>query len=122
MYLLLDECCAKALVTVALLRNHRVERTIAIGSLGRGAADEDIFAFARQHGAVVVTINRGDFIALARYGNDHPGVILLPSVPRPDLVALFELVLPVAEQVLGERTNAFVEIDAAQRISSFKLP
>jgi predicted nuclease of predicted toxin-antitoxin system len=122
MYLLIDECCAKRLAAVARARGHRVERSIEIKELGRGATDDAIFAYARHHGAIVVTINRADFIALGSCGNDHAGVILLPSLERAPLTAIFEEVLPVAERVFGLRANAFVEIDSTGRITSFSLP
>jgi len=122
MYLLLDECCSKALVPVAQAHGHRVERTIHISSLGRGAADDAIFAFARSQDAVLVTINRDDFVALARYGNGHPGVIVLPSVKRAELVALFERILPIAEAIFDAGGNKFVEIDSGGRVISFALP
>lgn len=79
MYLLLDECCGKALVAVAQEAGHVAQRTIEVTVLGPQAPDQDIFDFARRVGAVFVTVNRGDFIELAGRGRDHPGVILIPS-------------------------------------------
>jgi hypothetical protein len=65
MYLLLDECCGKALVGIAERAGHTAQRTVEVAMLGRQAPDLEIFEFARQVGAVFVTVNRGDFIALA---------------------------------------------------------
>jgi predicted nuclease of predicted toxin-antitoxin system len=122
MYLLIDECCGKALVTVAHRLGHTAQRTSNVRVLGRGAEDRTIFAFARRQGAVFVTINRTDYVALAAYGPPHPGVILLPSVAGRELARLFRIVLPVAERVIESGENMFVEIDARAGVTSFRLP
>ena len=93
-----------------------------MGELGYGADDRTIFDFARASGAVFVTINRTDYVALARYGPPHPGVIILPSVAGRELARLFRRVLPVAERVLDSGENMFVEIDTRGGITSFQLP
>jgi predicted nuclease of predicted toxin-antitoxin system len=122
MYLLLDECCAKSLVAVAEKLGHCVQRTIDVAALGRQAADTDIFAFACGADAIVVTINRGDFIALATRSTDHAGVIILPSVPVRPLAALFEAVLLAASSIFDAERNVFVEIDAEGAVACFRLP
>ena len=122
MYLLIDECCGKALVKAAEEFGHTAQRTREVVSLGPGAADRDIFEFARATGAVFVTINRADFVDLAAYGREHPGVIVLPSVLGQDLVRLFRMVLPSAERVTDANRSMFVEIDAAGHKQSFRLP
>jgi predicted nuclease of predicted toxin-antitoxin system len=75
MYLLIDECCGKALVSISHRLGHTAQRTREIGELGSGADDRRIFEFARRNGAVFVTINRTDYVALAAYGRPHPGAI-----------------------------------------------
>lgn len=122
MYLLLDECCGKALVEVAEKAGHTAQRTVEVAVLGRQAPDQDIFEFARRVGAVFVTVNRGDFIALAGQGCERPGVILIPSLPNAALRPLFEAVVRAAEPLFAATPNLFVEIDAAGAITSFKLP
>jgi predicted nuclease of predicted toxin-antitoxin system len=122
MYLLLDECCSKALVGVAERAGHTAQRTVQVAALGPQAADHDIFDFARSVGAVFVTVNRGDFIDLAARGRDHPGVILIPSLPQAGLRPLFEAVLRGAEPLFAATPNLFVEIDQAGVITSFELP
>jgi predicted nuclease of predicted toxin-antitoxin system len=122
MYLLIDECCGKALVTVAHRLGHTAQRTREVVELGEGADDRTIFNFARGNGAVFVTINRTDYIALARYGRPHPGVIILPAVAGRALARLFRRVLPIAERVIASGENMFVEIDARGGISSFRTP
>src|ERR1051326_8086042 len=122
MYLLIDECCGKALVSIAHRLGHTAQRTREVGKLGEGADDRTIFDFARASGAVFVTINRTDYVALAAYGPPHPGVIILPSVAGRELARLFWRVLLVAERLFESGENMFVEIDARQRITSFRLP
>jgi predicted nuclease of predicted toxin-antitoxin system len=80
MYLLIDECCGEALVSISHRLGHTAQRTREIGELGSGADDRRIFEFARRNGAVFVTINRTDYVTLAAYGRPHPGVIILPPV------------------------------------------
>lgn len=122
MYLLIDECCGKALVAVAHALGHTAQRTRHVAVLGQGAADRTIFEFARRHGAAFVTINRTDYVALAAYGRGHPGVIVLPSVAGRELARLFRIALPVAESVFQGSANMFVEIDIRRRVTSFRLP
>lgn len=122
MYLLIDECCGKALVAVAERLGHTAQRIQDVAALGRGCDDRIIFEFARKHGAVLVTIDRSDYASLANHGRNHPGVILLPSALGKDLARLFRSVLPVAERVFARERNTFVEIDARRRITSFRLP
>jgi predicted nuclease of predicted toxin-antitoxin system len=122
MYLLLDECCGKALVRVAAQAGHSAQRTVEVAVLGRQAPDRNIIDFARRAGAVFVTVNRGDFIHLAARGRDHPGVILIPSLPHAELRPLFEAVLVAAEPLFARTSNLFVEVDAKGVITSFQLP
>jgi predicted nuclease of predicted toxin-antitoxin system len=122
MYLLLDECCGKALVRVAEDAGHTAQRTVEVAVLGRGAPDNDIFDFARCQGAVLVTVNRGDFISLANLGRQHPGVILIPSLPAANLKPLFQAVMSAAEAIFAQGPNQFVEVDAHGVVSSFTLP
>jgi predicted nuclease of predicted toxin-antitoxin system len=122
MYLLLDECCGKSLIQVAAVAGHTAQRTVEVAVLGRGAPDNDIFDFARRQGAILVTVNRGDFISLAQLGRQHPGVILIPSLPAAELKPLFISVLAAAETLFAQRPNCFVEVDANGAITSFVLP
>ena len=122
MYLLIDECCGKALVGIAEELGHTAQRTQEIQVLGGGADDRAIFDFARAQSAVFVTVNGADFINLASRGRAHSGVILLPSVRGRHMARLFRTVLPVAAAVLGTTPNLFVEIDETGRIRSFQLP
>src|SRR6266852_7400608 len=109
MYLLIDECCSKSLVTVAEALGHTAQRIQDVSALGAGSADRTIFDFARTRGPVFVTINRTDFVAIASYAA-HPGVIVLPSVRGREIARLFKAVLPTAEELLRSEPNTFVEI------------
>ena len=122
MFLLLDECVARSLQATAEALGHTAQRSIDVASLGKGATDRDIFDFACCFGAVVVTINRTDFIALAARVRQRPGVILIPSLQIATLKPLFTAVLSAAQPLLSESDNLFVEIDAAGAITSFRAP
>jgi predicted nuclease of predicted toxin-antitoxin system len=121
MYLLLDECCGKALVRFAEALGHTAQRSVDVAALGRGATDDEVFAFARQGGAVVVTVNRADFIEIAA-GSSHPGVLLIPSLPNRKLRPLFELLLKTAEPLLQHQPDLFVEVSADGSVFSFTIP
>jgi|GEM_PF-2482149 len=121
MYLLLDECCGKALVRFAEALGHTAQRSVDAGALGMGATDEEVFAFARQAGAVVVTINRADFIDIAAR-HSHPGILLIPSLPNRQLRPLFEALLKTAESLLAAQSSLFIEVDANGAITSFTIP
>jgi predicted nuclease of predicted toxin-antitoxin system len=49
-----------------------------------GAADHEIWKFAKQEVRTIVTINGRDFRKLARNSQDHPGVVVIPSGGSPD--------------------------------------
>ena len=115
MYLLLDECCPKSLVGIADGHGHTAQRTLAIAALGRQATDAAIFAFAREVRAVVVTVNAGDFLALAARAPDHPGLILLPSLPPGETGLLFKKAIRAADEALRE-PGGVIRIDTAGRI------
>ncbi len=121
MYLLLDECCGKALVKIAEALGHSAQRSVDVGVLGRGATDDAVFAFARQSGAVLVTVNRADFIDIAAAG-PHVGVLLIPSLPNRQLRPLFQALLKTAEPLLAAQDGLFVEVDASGTITSFTIP
>jgi predicted nuclease of predicted toxin-antitoxin system len=122
MFLLIDECCGKALVRVAEDHGHTAQRTTQVRALGRGASDPEIIEFARRHGAVIVTNNSVDFLALSVAGEEHPGMILVPNLVGQELARLFRRALPMAEQALSQGPNIIVQIDEAAGVRSFRLP
>lgn len=119
MYLLIDECCGKALVRVAEAAGHTAQRTREVEALGEGAKDRAIFDFACLYGAIIVTSNPGDFEALAS-GREHPGMIFVPQTLGSELARLFKAVLPVAESVIGAGASRIVEIEENGRIVSYR--
>jgi len=112
MYLVIDECCGKKLGPIAEDQGHAAQRSVEVAQLGRGASDADIFAFAAANGAVIVTINQGDFLALAEKGGSRPGLILLPSLRGADLARLFRTALPLVAAIFEEAESAAVHIGA----------
>lgn len=121
MYLLLDECCGKALVRVAEALGHTAQRSINAQPLGRGASDDDVFAFAARVSAVLVTVNKADFIEIAA-ARSHGGILLIPSLPNRQLRPLFEALLAAAEPLLSAQPSLFVEVDASGTVTSFTVP
>ncbi|MCJ2053637.1 DUF5615 family PIN-like protein [Methylobacterium sp. J-070] len=115
MYLLLDECCPKSLLAVAEARGHTAQRTLEIAGLGRQASDDAIFAFACQVGGIIVTVNAGDFLRLAKRVPEHPGLILLPSVPPTATASLFRRAVLAADEAL-RAPGSVIRIDPAGRI------
>lgn len=110
MYLVIDECCGKKLKPVAEDQGHAAQRSIEIGQLGQGAADADIFAFAAENRAVVVTINQGDFLALARQSISRPGLILMPSLRGFELAKLFKATLPRLAAAFSVADDAIMQV------------
>jgi len=112
MYLIIDECCGKKLVSVAEDHGHVAQRSIEIAELGQGASDADIFLFAVANGAIVLTINQGDFLALAKQFNSRPGLVLLPSLRGAELAKLFKSVLPWLANIFAIAPDAIVQVSA----------
>lgn len=122
MYILVDECCPKLFVHISEQAGHVAQRTIEVGQLGQSASDPAIFSLAKSFGAAVVTVNIGDYIRLAQLSPGHPGLMLLPSLPRARTCALFREMLPIAETLFASQTGMCVEADAEGAIRTFKLP
>jgi predicted nuclease of predicted toxin-antitoxin system len=78
-----------------------------------GAADHEIWKFARQEVRTVVTINGRDFRRLARNSEDHPGVIVVPSGGSPE--AQFKFIMAAVMWVTSANapegfSNRYLEI------------
>ena len=110
MFLLIDECCGKGLSAAAESQNHVAQRTVDTPGLGQGATDADIFAFAAEAGAVVVTINQADFIKLAGLSVPSCGLILLPALRGMELTRLFRSVLEKLVPVFDASEEAIVSV------------
>jgi predicted nuclease of predicted toxin-antitoxin system len=121
MYLLIDECCGKALVRAAGELGHTAQRTTEVAVLGRGASGLEIFEFACSAGAVVVTANHRDFESLARARGAHPGLVFVPPMIGGALTALFKTGLPVAERIIADAADQIVELQENGKIISYTV-
>jgi predicted nuclease of predicted toxin-antitoxin system len=109
-YLVIDECCGKKLGPIAEGHGHVAQRSVEVAQLGPGASDADIFAFAKANGAVVVTINQGDFLALAKRTDRRPGLILLPPLRGAELARLFRTTLSALAAIFEGAEGVIVQI------------
>lgn len=75
MNLLIDENLSPRLVRWACEQGYPAEAVAHVGL--SGARDQTVFAYAYRRNQVVVTVNVGDFMALALGLEVHPGVIAL---------------------------------------------
>lgn len=112
MYFLIDECCAKGLVTVARTAGHTAQLITEVAALGAAADDSSIFQFARRSGAVLVTANADDFRKLAARIR-HSGIVALPALREPGQSRLFRRALPLIVPALSQDVGRFIDIDAA---------
>ena len=96
-----DEHVARAVA--AGLRKRGIDvLTLAEADL-LGADDEDLLAFARQEGRVVVTQDQ-DFLRIAAQEHDHPGVVYAPQGRSlGEMVRMLDLLAQVssAEEMQG---------------------
>ncbi len=69
-------------------------------------SDSDVLAHARTQGAILITCNRDDFLAL-RPASEHPGiVILIRRRTRPaEIAGLQTLISGAGEQGLANNVN-----------------
>ncbi len=118
MFLLLDENIAKCLADGETL--YTAQRSVETLLLGRGATDVELYAFARDTGAVLVTQDGDDFAALALKHGMIP-VIVLPCVAPRTQHAMLRHVLPIAEEVWADDPERFVEVTTAGKVVSYRL-
>lgn len=116
MFLLIDECCAQALAAAADGLGHAAQRTVEAPELGRAASDADIFGYAARAGAVVVTVNQGDFIRLAERFTPSCGLILMPALRGRDQVRLFRAALGEVASIFDKSPEAIVRLTSDGRI------
>ena len=117
MFLLLDENIAKCLLRGDTL--YTAQRSVEVLVLGRGATDLELYAFARETGAILVTQDGGDFAAIGLRHGAIP-VIVLPCVPPRTQRAMLLHVLPIAEAVFLEDPGQFVEVTGNGRVLSYR--
>ncbi len=88
MKLYLDEHLPPILAQILQERGTDCLTTQDAGNLGK--SDQDQLSYAASHGRVLVTFDRGDFLALAKLwsasGQIHAGIILSKQLPLFDLL------------------------------------
>jgi predicted nuclease of predicted toxin-antitoxin system len=117
--LLIDENLSPLL---ALWANERGVPAQAVGHVGlQGASDEEVWRYAYQNDQVVVTINVGDFMRLAKSVDLHPGVIAIreAGLTRQEQWERLQQALAYIEREIGgDLINQVIEV---RGISEFKL-
>lgn len=119
MDLLIDENLSPVL---ALWANEQGVAAQAVGYVGlQGASDEEVWRHAYQNDQVVVTINVGDFIRLAKSVDLHPGVIAIREAGltrQEQWVRLQQALAYIEHEIGGDLINQVLEV---QGLSEFKL-
>jgi predicted nuclease of predicted toxin-antitoxin system len=118
MLLLLDENIARCVARGGT--TYTAQRSLETPGLGRGAADEDVYAFVRRHGAVLVTQDRDDFARIVVRRGAIP-VIVLPSVAPRTQHAMLLRAIPIAERVFAADPASFVEVLPDGRVQSYRV-
>jgi predicted nuclease of predicted toxin-antitoxin system len=114
-HVILDENVQKSLAKLLTDTGHTADRAIEIG-LG-ATPDEDIFAFAQQVGAVVITKDT-TFVDATALPPDHAGVILLkfPSL-IPSKEVNDEFMRFITDQIsLDDMRGRLVELGPGGRV------
>jgi predicted nuclease of predicted toxin-antitoxin system len=90
-----------------LLRHWRHEATLLRDVLPADTPDEEAFAYARAHGLITITCNRGDYLALAAQYREHPGLIILVRrrTRQTETSRLLTLLNRAGEQGLAHNIN-----------------
>lgn len=119
MELLIDENLSPIL---ALWANEHGVPAQAVGYVGlQGASDEQVWRYAYQNDQVVVTINVGDFMRLAKSVDLHPGVIAIREAGltrQEQWVRLQQALAYIKHEIGGDLINQVLEV---RGISEFKL-
>jgi predicted nuclease of predicted toxin-antitoxin system len=70
------------------------------------ATDSEVFAYACEQNALMVTCNRNDFLELAA-GREHPGLIILirRRMHQTEVAQLFKLIEKAGEEGLRGNIN-----------------
>ena len=118
MFLLLDENIARCAVRGGTL--YTAQRSVETHGLGRGAADEDLYAFARTNGAVLITQDRDDFARIVGRRGPIP-VIVLPSMASRTQHAMLLRVIPISEQSFATNPEIFVEVLRDGSVQSYRV-
>ncbi len=80
--LLVDECISPRILP--RLRELGID-AIHVRERGMsGVGDHTIWRYAQENGRTVLTINKVDFLKLAKASKEHSGLVILPNGGRPD--------------------------------------
>lgn len=85
MYFLIDECLPLSLARLLKARGHAVSRVIEVRWLGRQAPDNEVYRFACENQATIITCNRADFRDLFEGSHARTCVLVVPQVPSKEL-------------------------------------
>lgn len=80
---------------------HDVLTSLESGKANQSILDEDVLAFARQEGRILLTLNRKHFIQLHKMNIDHPGIITCTFDPN-----FSELAKRISETILQNESIA----------------
>jgi len=123
--LLLDENLSPRLVAMAAGLGIYAFHAAHVGLQGR--SDPDVFRYAFNKDAAVVTANAGDYITLARRAKLHAGLIAL-RVPSLAAAEQWDHLCPVLKHCLGRSdpaghlVNHVIEIWGVGRFQRSPLP
>ena len=109
---------------LAFALRQRGFEAVAAHEVGLASAeDEAHLSYASEHGMILMTCNRDDFVGLARNwaaaGREHSGIIISPQFSDRQFGKLLRLTLNLLNQVAyGELTNTVCYLTAYRRANS----
>ena len=107
--LLIDENLSPSLA--ALARSKGIEAEAAAYSGKAGWPDHKLTAFALEHGYVIVTNNRRDFLKLYLNADIHSGlIVIVPLEIKQRQLELFEIVLKFLTEMNQDSVNQLIEV------------
>lgn len=123
MKLLIDENLSPRLAAWANEQGLEASAAIYVGLQGK--PDIQLWRHAYAHSQIVVTVNVGDFLCLARTVELHPGVIALREAGlarRAQWSRLQEAIEFVRLKCAGDLTNQVLEVRGAKDLVLHAIP
>jgi len=121
--LLIDENLSPQLAAWANDQGLEASAAIYVGL--QGAPDIQVWRHAYAQSQIVVTVNVGDFLSLARTVELHPGVIALREAGlarRAQWDRLQEAIEFVRRECAGDLTNQVLEVKGAGELVLHAIP
>jgi predicted nuclease of predicted toxin-antitoxin system len=121
--LLIDENLSPQLAAWANEQGLEASAAIYVGLQGK--PDIQLWRHAYAHSQIVVTVNVGDFLCLARTVELHPGVIALREAGlarRAQWNRLQEAIECVRRECAGDLTNQVLEVRGAKDLVLHAIP